>query len=195
MNQNFTETVTFVEHAQFEVNLKKGGSKTKNVFTDTTGREFQVWKQDVAAVIFATFGQPITVTGKAKPNGEWMNLDVEAAMPGVGTIDGGAPAPTTVVPPQATIAPQTATIAPPQASPAPAATSNGAVTGAQKDARITRAAALDRALTAFGIAGHDPIANQDELFELSELYAEYLRDGATVGAQVPVTATAAGPTV
>lgn len=169
----YTEQVVFTGHSAFQVNTRYG-AKTKNVFTDQQGREFQVWKQDIAAQLLATMGQTVTVNFEAKQNGSFTNYDVQSVGLPAGAVQQSAP------PPQA---------APAQTAPPPQQT----VTQVDKDARITRAAALDRALTAFGIEGLSPIANQAALIELSEEYVSYLRDGAETTTAAPVAA--AGPTV
>ncbi len=46
-----------------------------------------------------------------------------------------------------------------------------------REFRIMRQSGLDRALTAFGIAGQDPIQSLEELYQLSDQFIDYFVNG------------------
>ena len=151
----YTETVIFTGHTgAFDIETRYG-QKTKNVFTDSQGREFQVWKTDVAAQIQATMGQAVTVQFEAKQNGQYTNYDVKAVTGGVVTAPVAALSNGQV--PVQTAQP-TGIAPPPQA------------TESQDDRqlRIMRQNAIGNAVLAFGAAGIDPVVNSAELLEFAQ---------------------------
>ena len=157
----YTETVIFTGHTgAFDIETRYG-QKTKNVFTDSQGREFQVWKTDVAAQIQATMGQSVTVQFDAKQNGQYTNYDVKAVTGGVVT----APAPTNgPVPVQHTTTPNALQPVPAQFFPPTQATESQD----DRQLRIMRQNAIGNAVLAFGAAGIDPVVNNQELLEFAQ---------------------------
>ena len=150
----YTETVSFTGHTgAFDIETRYG-QKTKNVFTDSQGREFQVWKTDVAAQIQATMGQSVTVQFEAKQNGQYTNYDVKAVTGGVVTAPAAAPQQTAPAPNGA---------APPQQT-APQSTESQD----DRQLRIMRQNAIGNAVLAFGAAGIDPVVNNQELLEFAQ---------------------------
>jgi len=148
----YQDTVIFTGHSAFQVDTRFG-QKTKNVFTDTQSREFQVWKADIAAQLLASMGQQVTVQFEAKQNGQYTNYDVKGIIGGVV----GAPAVTAATP---------APSAPAQAAPPPQA--QVGETQDQKQLRIMRQNAIGNAVLAFGAAGIDPVENSAELLEFAQ---------------------------
>ena len=164
----YTESVIFTGHTgAFDVNTRYG-QKTKNVFVDSQGREFQVWKTDIAAQILATMGQSVTVQYEAKQNGQYTNYDVKAVTGGVlttpmapqlGTPNNAVTGPGPNVPNNLANPPVFAQAPPQQAA------------GESQDdrqLRIMRQNAVGNAVLAFGAAGIDPIVNRLELLEFAQ---------------------------
>lgn len=56
---------------------------------------------------------------------------------------------------------------------------------------VDRNAGIARAIETFGVAGEDPLANQEELFELADIYARY----GALGEKPSVAVTTDAPTV
>lgn len=182
----YQEPVIFTDHSTFQVNTRYG-TKPKSVFTDTQGREFQVWKTDIAAQLAATMGQSVTVQFEAKPYSDGsgrMNYDVKALL---GVPTGVAAAPQAVAP---TTAPTTA----PVAAPAPPQQNNDA----ERQLRIMRQKAAGDAIIAFGAAGIDPVVNSAELLEFAqEVLLDFYLNGFSLEGDETVTVDAsaaeAGP--
>jgi hypothetical protein len=179
MNQQYTETVVFVGH-EVKSGMGQRGPWTLNLFTDQQGRSFQTFDGPTASMALGLLNQPISVTFEAKQNGQFTNYEIKGILPAQGGV---------AVPVAAAPAPAAVQAAPP----AQAAPPSQGVTGAEKDARISRAASLDRALTAFGISQEDPLANLEDLYALANEFFDYITTGST--ATTSSVAVAAGPTV
>jgi len=150
----YQDTVIFTGHSAFQVDTRFG-QKTKNVFTDTQSREFQVWKADIAAQLLASMGQQVTVQFEAKQNGQYTNYDVKGILGVAASVVPAVPAPGQAAP---TL--QSAGAPPPQAQ--------VGETQDQKQLRIMRQNAIGNAVLAFGAAGIDPVENSAELLEFAQ---------------------------
>lgn len=133
---------------------------TRTDFELGTGVKVQTFKGEVASVARALVGQPVEVEYEETQNGQYTNrtlLSVSAIANG----DHATPA---------------------TANPSPDSSNNHTlstqtVAEPERQLRIMRQSALDRALTAFGIAGQDPIEHQSELFDLARVYVDFFTTG------------------
>ncbi len=126
------------------------GPWTKTVFTDQNGTEFATFKGDVASVAQGFINVPATISYMEEQKGQYTNRTLLAI---VAASNGSVPH---------------AEVATPQA----AATSQEV-----RELRIMRQSGLDRALTAFAIAGQDPIQSLEELYQLSDQFIDYFVNG------------------
>lgn len=129
------------------------GPYVRSVFKDADGVEWTTFKGPVASQAEALVGQTVELEGNEEINGQYTNrtlLKVSAV------ANGNAP-----------VQPQGQTTA----------THDAGSYEQDRQLRIMRQSALDRALTAFGIIGQDPIAALEELFELSDQFIDYFVNG------------------
>jgi hypothetical protein len=127
------------------------GPWTRCDFKDENDLKFSTFKGDVASVATSLIGQPVEVEFESKQNGEYTNrtlLKVSA----VEVAAGSASTPTEVTPSTNTYEDD-------------------------RQLRIMRQSALDRALTAYGIAQLDPIESIDEVYKLSDEFIHYFVNG------------------
>lgn len=167
----YTETVTLKDHKVISGNGARG-AWSKSIFTDQANREFSIWTnnaegQALANQLVQLLNQPVTVefeaTQRQGQNGRtFTNYDLKSFQAGgVSPVTGtqyNGQQPTEATPPQ-------------QAAPPP----QGRVEDVERENRIGRYAAYERAVITFGAEGLAPLQNFEELIELSEkikLYAE-----------------------
>ena len=180
--QQYQAQTVFTGHTAREVNTRFG-AKTLNLFTAADGREYQAWQADVANQALALIGQPVTVLFEQKINGNFTNYDLVSVAGGNGAASPPTPAGVGVATPT-TAAPL----------PAPEMPEPG-LQGKARDIAIWRQSGLDRALTAFGIAGANPLEQLDQVIALTEKFIAYFEGGPDAVLPKAETTTEAEPTV
>lgn len=126
------------------------GPYVRSVFKDADGVEWTTFKGELASQADALVGQTVEMEGNVEQNGQYTNRTLLK----VSAVANGNLAPK--------VDDFTYTVAPVES---------------ERQLRIMRQSALDRALTAFGIIGQDPIAALEELFELSDQFIDYFVNG------------------
>ncbi len=163
--QQYQAQTVFTGHNTKTINKRAGGTITLNVFTAADGREYQAWQADVANQALALIGQPVTVLFEQKINGNFTNYDLVS----VAGVNGGMPTPSPVT--QSEVTQAQATVLPAPEMPTPG------LQGKARDIAIWRQSGLDRALTAFGIAGENPLEQLDKVIALTEKFIDYFENG------------------
>jgi hypothetical protein len=133
------------------------GPWTRCDFKDEQDRKFSTFKGDVASVATSLIGKPVELEFIAKENGEYTNRTLLK----VSAVNGATPAPST----------------PTVVIPATEAVHTVGVTEPERQLRIMRQSALDRALTAYGIAQQDPLLELDAVYKLSDEFIDYFVNG------------------
>lgn len=143
-------TTTLVSHEQKSGSNAKG-PWTVNKFKAQDGRQYDTFDKDLAARALERLNVPSVLEYEEVQKGQYTNY----TLTGVAPADSDAAA--------APSAPQTA---------APAA-------GGEDDRqlRIMRQSALERAILTFNTAGQDPLTHQAELLELADQYIDYFVNG------------------
>lgn len=170
----YTEQVILTEHKVPWTGTNKFGKPSSlNVFTDTQGKEFSTFDPSIAAQLLTTMGQTVTISFETKPRGDRIDYNIKS----VG------------VAPVANAVPQ---VAPAQVAPAPSAPPQD---NEERQLRIMRQSATERAILAFGAAGLDPVENWREMLEYADsVLLPYFTGGleAAGAAEQPITVDA-GP--
>lgn len=137
---------------------------TRSDFEAANGMKFSTFKGDIASVAAALLNQTAEIEYTEKQNGQYTNRTLLGITPR--PEFGGA---------QVThSAPATALHSPPSTHTASSSISP------DRELRIMRQSALDRALTAFGIEGLNPIQDSDALFQLADEFIDYFNNGRAV---------------
>lgn len=145
-------TTVLIAHDQKHGSNAKG-PWTLNLFKAQDGNEYKTFENAIASQANALLGQTVTVEyeEKAAKDPKYQPDRILES---------------TVATPGATVAP-----AVPNAAPVAASSID------DRQTMIMRQSALDRALTAFGIAGVDPLADLDSVLELSDQFIDYFIGG------------------
>lgn len=176
----YSETVVFTGHKAISGQGAKG-PWSKSIFTDQQGREFGVWTNNaegaaIASQLLPLLNQSVTVEFETSQRGKFTNYDIKSVTP----ANGSAPA---AAAPQAAPAPVVQQAPPPQ----------GYESDDDRQLRIMRQSALERAIMSFGSDQVEILTNLDALFELSDQYVVYFTQGREAVGVVVEEQAVAGP--
>ena len=156
-----TKITTLRKIGAFDGTNKEGKPYVRSVFVDDDGIEWTTFKGQLASQADALVGQTVELEGVETQRGEYVNRNLVSVK---AHTNGNAP--TVATPDVATLSADST----PNNSPSYEET---------RQLRIMRQSALDRALTAFGIAGQDPIQSIDEVYDLADEFIDYFVNGAS----------------
>jgi hypothetical protein len=154
-----TVTTTLVRAFEPVSGTSARGDWTRCDFKDEQDRKFSTFKGDVASVATSLIGKPVELEFIAKENGEYTNRTLLKVTPVNGVVAAVTPVDST----------DTVHI--------PVTQNAGVSYDDTRQLRIMRQSALDRALTAYGIAQLDPIESIDEVYKLSDEFIDYFVNG------------------
>lgn len=132
------------------------GPWLKTVFTDEQGVEYATFKGEVASVANQLLNVPVVVSFTEKQNGQYTNRTLEAVTPTAG----------------ATPSPSPAQAAAPAYTPSPAVT-----TEPDRQLRIMRQSALERAIMSFVADGEPILTNLTGLYQLAGEFIDFFENG------------------
>lgn len=134
------------------------GPWLKTVFTDDQGLEFATFKGEIASQASQLLNVPVVVSYTEKQNGQYTNRTLEA----IQAVGGAAPAPA------AQPAPGIVTQYTPSAASAPES---------DRQLRIMRQSALERAIMSFVADGEPILTNLPGLYTLAEEFIDFFENG------------------
>lgn len=147
-----TTTLTSVETRN---GTSPRGPWTLSIFKTSGGQDFSTLDGGLASLASSLIGKPVEIEYEERTNAKgYKNF----SLTGVQAVGAGE---------VAVVTPDAGTYA------------NGSRPeyGADKELRIMRQSALDRALTAFGIAGQDPLESINEVYDLADQFIDYFVNG------------------
>jgi hypothetical protein len=154
-----TRTTTIVRAFEPKAGKSAKGDWVRCDFEFEGGLKASTFNGGVASAATALVGQPVEIEYEEKQNGEYTNRTLLK----VSAVNGNGAAPTASIQDHVEVAQNTA----------------GPSHEETRQLRIMRQSGLDRALTAFGIAGQDPIESLDEVYQLSDQFIDYFVNGIT----------------
>lgn len=136
----------------------RSGKYGPNKFQAADGRKYETFDADVAGQAAGLLNLPVEITFDERHNGQYTNYDLL----GIRATNG--------------------------ASPSVSEPERGTPAGGdeERQMRIMRQSALERAILTFNTAGADPLEGQDALLELADQYIDYFVNGRQTAPEGPV---------